>query len=111
MAEKPPVAQLCAEEFSVHMGGAPAIVSWAPGRINLIGGHTDYNEGLALPAAINRWISVSLRPRKDRVVRVRSLDFGGELLGSIDGFDEMGSSWQRFVVGSVSIFGSHHPLP
>jgi len=111
MAEQPPVARLCAAEFATHMGGAPAWVSWAPGRINLIGGHTDYNGGLALPAAINRWISVALRPRSDRVVRVRSLDFGGEFRGSIDGFDELGASWQRFVAGSVSVFGAQHPLP
>lgn len=87
------------------------MLAWAPGRINLIGGHTDYNAGLALPAAINRWISVAMRPRQDGVIRVRSLDFGGELLGGVDGFGEVTASWQRFVVGSISVFGSRHPLP
>mgnify|MGYP003949000717 CR=1 FL=1 len=111
MAEQPPVARLCASEFSAHMGGEPTWVSWAPGRINLIGGHTDYNAGLALPAAINRWISVALRPREDGIIRVRSLDFGGEMRGSVAGFGEAGASWQRFVAGSVEVFGSHHPLP
>ena len=111
MADQPAVARLCAAEFANHMGGAPAWVSWAPGRINLIGGHTDYNGGLALPAAINRWISVAIRPRTDRVIRVRSLDFGGEFSGTIDGFDDLKASWQRFVAGSVSVFGSKHPLP
>ena len=111
MAEWPSVARLCAAEFSAHMGGEPTWTSWAPGRINLIGGHTDYNDGLALPAAINRWISVALRPRNDNKIRVRSLDFGGELLGSRDGFGATDASWQRFVAGSVGVFGSHHPLP
>ena len=59
------------------MTGVPSLLSWAPGRINLIGGHTDYNAGLALPAVINRWIAVAMRPREDGVIRVRSLDFGG----------------------------------
>ena len=111
MNEWPTVARLCAAEFSAHMGDEPTWTSWAPGRINLIGGHTDYNDGLALPAAINRWISVALRPRKDHTIRVRSLDFGGELLGSLDGFEATEASWQRFVAGSVGVFGSHHPLP
>ncbi len=111
MIDEPSVARLCAAEFSAHMGGDPQWVSWAPGRINLIGGHTDYNAGLALPAAINRWISVALRPRNDDLIRVRSLDFGGELCGSLNGFSEVGASWQRFVVGSVDVFGAHHPLP
>ena len=111
MVERPSVARLCAAEFSAHMGGEPSWVSWAPGRINLIGGHTDYNDGLALPAAINRWVSVALRPRNDSKIRVRSLDFGGEMVGSVDGFDSIQASWQRFVAGSVGVFGSHHPLP
>ncbi len=87
------------------------MLAWAPGRINLIGGHTDYNGGLALPAAINRWIAVAMRPRTDGVIRVRSLDFGGELVGDVDGFGDPSASWQRFVAGSVSVFGARHPLP
>jgi len=93
------------------MPGAPTLLAWAPGRINLIGGHTDYNDGLALPAAINRWIAVAIRPREDRVIRVCSLDFGGELVGDLDGFGEVSASWQKFVAGSISVFGSRHALP
>ena len=87
------------------------MLAWAPGRINLIGGHTDYNDGLALPAAINRWISVAMRPRRDGIIRVRSLDFGGELRGDLSGFGEVSASWQKFVAGSVAVFGARHPLP
>ena len=87
------------------------MLAWAPGRINLIGGHTDYNEGLALPAAINRWISVAMRPRRDGIIRVRSLDFGGELRGDLSGFSDVSASWQKFVAGSVAVFGARHPLP
>ena len=111
MVERPTVARLCAAEFSAHMGGEPLLVSWAPGRINVIGGHTDYNDGLALPAAINRWISVALRPRDDSTIRVRSLDFGGEMVGSLNGFGPITASWQRFVAGSIAVFRSHHSLP
>ena len=109
--EPPPVAQACVREFSVHMPGSPTVLAWAPGRINLIGGHTDYNQGFALPAAINRWIAVALRPREDDVVRVRSLDFGGELVGSLSGFETVDASWQKFVAGSLGVFASRHAIP
>ena len=48
----------------------------APGRVNLIGEHTDYNEGLALPCAIDRQALALLAPRSDRGVRVRAWDLG-----------------------------------
>jgi galactokinase len=45
---------------------------WAPGRVNLIGEHTDYNDGFVLPMAINAGTIVAAARREDRVVRVRS---------------------------------------
>ena len=92
------------------MSAKPSLISWAPGRINLIGGHTDYNGGLALPGAINRWIAVAIRPRSDRTIRVRSLDFGGELVRDLDNLGESEVSWQKFVLGCLTVFGSKHPL-
>jgi galactokinase len=55
---------------------APAEVASAPGRVNLIGGHTDYNDGFVLPAAIDHRTVVAARPRRDRTVGVRSVEFG-----------------------------------
>jgi len=46
----------------------------APGRVNLIGEHTDYNEGLVLPTATPQRTVVELSPREDRIVRVESDD-------------------------------------
>jgi galactokinase len=54
--------------------GGPVTVASAPGRVNLIGGHTDYNEGFVLPAAIDHRTVVAARPREDRSVRVRAVD-------------------------------------
>jgi len=59
-------------EFRRRFAAAPEVVATAPGRVNLIGEHTDYNEGLVLPCAIDRSLWVLLRPRSDGVVRVES---------------------------------------
>lgn len=61
--------------FSTYFGAAPTFIVRAPGRVNLIGEHTDYNDGYALPMAIDRAIWIALRPRADRTVNIRSLDF------------------------------------
>ena len=61
--------------FEEKYGGAPALVAYAPGRINIIGEHTDYNLGLSMPAAINRWVIVCLRPRPDQTISVTSQNY------------------------------------
>ena len=61
-----------AETFAELFGSEPAGLWSAPGRVNLIGEHTDYNEGFVLPFAINRRTVVALGLRDDRVIRVAS---------------------------------------
>ena len=58
--------------FRQAFGYPPGAVAVAPGRINIIGEHTDYNEGLVLPAAIDRYTAVALRLRRDARLAVRS---------------------------------------
>ncbi len=62
--------------FEARYGQPPAWVARAPGRVNLIGEHTDYSDGFVLPMAIDRAVWIALRPRADRHVEVHSLDFG-----------------------------------
>ena len=59
---------------SLASAGRPWIVR-APGRVNLIGEHTDYNDGFVLPMAIDRAVWIALAPRDDRRVVVYSLDY------------------------------------
>jgi len=62
------------ESFRSYFNAKPEIIVRAPGRVNLIGEHTDYNDGFVLPMAIDRAVWMALRPRTDKKVRVRSLD-------------------------------------
>ena len=59
-------------EFKEHFGAAPTLVR-APGRVNVIGEHTDYNDGFVLPAALELATYAAIAPRPDRILRVRSL--------------------------------------
>lgn len=63
------------QAFAAHFGAMPTLLVRAPGRVNLIGEHTDYNDGFVLPMAIDRDVRLALAPRPDRQVRVFSLNF------------------------------------
>lgn len=61
-------------KFTGHFGAAPKLFR-APGRVNLIGEHTDYNEGFVLPASIGLSTFAAIAPRRDRRIRIHSLAF------------------------------------
>jgi galactokinase len=61
--------------FANHFGGGPDWLAWAPGRVNLIGEHTDYNGGYVLPVAIDRGIRMAARVRDDNRLRLWSLNY------------------------------------
>ncbi|MGJ8693352.1 MAG: galactokinase [Thalassotalea sp.] len=61
--------------FSQVLGYSPSHIIQAPGRVNLIGEHTDYNDGFVLPSAINYQAVVAAKPRSDKQVNVISVDY------------------------------------
>lgn len=63
--------------FRETYGALPELVARAPGRVNLIGEHTDYNDGFVLPCAISRQTMVAARRRNDGQVRIVAGDLGG----------------------------------
>jgi galactokinase len=78
----------------------PVFVVRAPGRVNLIGEHTDYNEGFVLPMAIDRAIWIALRPRPDSLVRVHALDLN--LSATFDAnFPKKGNGWAEYLKGTA----------
>jgi galactokinase len=86
--------------FGEVFGGAPASAARAPGRVNLIGEHTDYNGGLVFPAAIELATRVSLRPRADLVVRGHSRE-RGETEAHLH--DPPAGSWLDYVRGTARV--------
>ena len=72
-----PLLQRVLESFTSAYGAAPAQVLRAPGRVNLIGEHTDYNDGFVLPCAIDYQTLVAAGPRADGLLRVVAADYGG----------------------------------
>lgn len=73
-----------AEAFEARFRRSPERAARAPGRVNLIGEHTDYNEGLVLPCALDRETWVVGAARRDRLVRVFSLDLPAEASLSLE---------------------------
>jgi galactokinase len=87
-------------DFYTIYGAPPGVVVRAPGRVNLIGEHTDYNDGFVLPAAIDRSINFAGRKRADRLVRVHSLDFDASVEFSLDDIQKDGKNpWSNYIRG------------
>jgi len=72
----------------------------APGRVNLIGEHTDYNDGFVMPAAINLSVFASVWPRDDRKLQIRSENFNDEIEFDLDGVQPAPRGhWSDYAVG------------
>jgi galactokinase len=96
-------SQFVAKVFR-HQYGSPVGVFRAPGRVNLIGEHTDYNDGFVMPAALGFSTYVAVGGRSDRSVSVLSLDFGDTRTIALD---DPGSGptghWSDYVRGVAAV--------
>ena len=88
--------------YRQQFGSDPAVVVRAPGRINLIGEHTDYNEGFVLPAAIDKAIWFAVSPRTDARLHFHALDFQDAFLGQIKNLKKAENSWPNYLLGTFS---------
>ena len=76
----------------------------SPGRINLIGEHTDYNEGFVLPAAIDKAAYISLTPRDDNKINLHAIDLNEHYETTIDNVQITKMSWPNYILGVVDQF-------
>ena len=103
--------QLVSDTFSSHYGYAATAVCHGPGRVNLIGDHTDYNDGFVLPAAINFGTDIAASLRDDRTIRVLALDCNSETTEfSLDDikFNEQ-QMWVNYVAGTLQALMAEFP--
>lgn len=87
--------------FVKRFGEPPRWVVRAPGRVNLIGEHTDYNDGFVLPLAIDRAVWIALRPRNDRRVSVYSIDYNEIREFSLDELKREKAGWIEYLKGTA----------
>jgi len=76
----------------------------APGRVNLIGEHTDYNDGFVMPAAIDRNVVIAARPREDRIVRINAIDLDSTVEFSLDDIQyDSEKPWSNYERGVAKV--------
>jgi galactokinase len=93
---KEQVYKTFAEKFSA----SPLLVR-SPGRVNLIGEHTDYNQGFVLPAAIDKAIYLALAKNNSALCRIYSMDMDSFVEVPLDSITRSGTSWANYLLGMV----------
>lgn len=91
---------MVADRAAQHFGrqASSAVVTYAPGRVNIIGGHTDYNGGLVLPMALDVGTYIAAFPRSDSRCTVFSANFGEQATVELQGLSPHGN-WSDYVAG------------
>lgn len=93
---------LLIEHFQSRFGTPPTLLVRAPGRINLIGEHTDYNNGFVLPAAINKAIYFAVSLRDDEQVELVAHDFGTDYRTDLTCLTRSDLGWPNYLLGTLS---------
>jgi len=85
--------------FANMFGSQPFITGFTPGRVNLIGEHTDYNGGMVLPTALTLGLTLSMTPRGDNKIRIWSDKFDGIAERKLT--DNATEHWSDYITGSI----------
>ena len=95
--------QQISDKFRARFGVEPLLVM-SPGRVNLIGEHTDYNEGFVLPAAIDKAVIFAVAPRQDTVCHFVSQDYGQEFRCDLHELGRSPLRWPDYLEGVIDQF-------
>ena len=96
------LVQQSKEQFKLTFGYQGRICSVAPGRINIIGEHTDYNFGLAMPIGINRWICSVISKRDDNKVNIYSSNYKKQINTCLSDL-KYEESWEKYIIGCIYV--------
>ncbi len=94
---------LIVADFETKFGYNPLIFS-SPGRVNLIGEHTDYNDGFVLPASINNYIYFAIKPNEKDIYRFHSFDYNEYFETIIDEIKPSDTHWANYLLGVIAQF-------
>lgn len=98
---KQKLQELFLEQYAV----APTIIVRSPGRVNIIGEHTDYNEGFVLPAAIDKAAYVAMSLRADDEIHLTAADLNETFSTTVSALKPVGDvSWPNYILGAVAQF-------
>ena len=88
-------------EFKKQFKSEPTILTLTPGRINVIGEHTDYNEGLAMPAAIDRWICGAVGKSNNKSFTIYSLNYNEKVIITPQGGKKFNTIWKQLATAAI----------
>ena len=95
------------EKFSQLFHQEPLLIR-SPGRVNLIGEHTDYNMGFVLPASINKAIYLGIHKRNDMEIHLHSLDYNDDYQTTTDTIQRSGKLWPDYILGVIEQIQRSH---
>ena len=96
-------AEVVRKKFSELFSEEPLLVR-SPGRINLIGEHTDYNMGFVLPGAIDKAIYFAVAPRNDDQIRLHAVDLNDSVKCTVHDLKKSEKTWSHYLMGVVDQF-------
>lgn len=101
---------LSTQTFQTHFGYQPEQTVFAPGRVNIIGEHTDYNDGFVMPCAINYGMAVSFAKRSDSLWRVYAIDVNEQdQFDLAQSIEPSSQKWANYVRGVVKYIQARCP--
>lgn len=102
---------MISDVFRQRFGNDPHRLTRSPGRINLIGEHTDYNEGFVLPAAIDKFATVAIGPCEGNTISLYAIPFSEAFEVPLGSIRPISGSWTNYVLGVVDqLVKRGHPI-